>query len=73
MKMKMKLSHKDLLLLVGILVAVIIALTTVVFTETHPEATQIAPAPKKSSLNSGPAVVIKKVLERVSLNSLVQK
>jgi hypothetical protein len=73
MKIKMKLSYKDLLLLVGILVAVIIALTTLVFTEKLPEATQVSPVPKKSSLNASPSVVIKKIIEKADLNSLVRR
>jgi hypothetical protein len=47
----MRLSNKDILLLLGIVVAVIVTLTTVVY---HREASaaQKIPAPKKTSLNS---------------------
>lgn len=69
----MKLSSKDLLLLVGILVALIIALTTLVFKENLPEATQISPGPKKSSLHSAPSVVVRKMIEKVDLASLIRK
>ncbi len=69
----MKFSYKDLLLLAGIIVAVIITLTTLVYSEKSPEAAQGAPAGKKSSLNATPSVVVKKLLERVDLRSLIRQ
>lgn len=68
--MKLRLSSKDLLLLLGILVAVIITFTTWVYKENLPEATQTVPLLKKSSMNSTPSVIVKKLLRKVELSSL---
>jgi hypothetical protein len=62
--MSIRFSSKDLLLLLGILVAVIITLTTVVYRETALE--KETSAPKKSSLNTGPKVMIEKLLGRAA-------
>jgi hypothetical protein len=72
-RMKLKLSYKDFLLLLGILVAVIITLTTLVYKESLPEATQITPIPKKSSMNTTPSVVVKKLLRKVELSSFLPR
>lgn len=68
----MKLTSKDILLLLGILVAVIITLTTIVYSETiSPASTsqyEIKPA-EKTSFNS--SRVAKKALELVNLRSRV--
>ena len=62
--MKLKLSHRDLLLLLGILVAAIIGISTIVY-QTSPNVTKRKPFPGKSELKAVPAVVVKKLLERV--------
>lgn len=63
---KMRLSHRDLLLLLGILVAAIIAVTTVIYQESTNYNKQTS-APQKSSLNISPAVIVKRLFEKVSL------
>jgi hypothetical protein len=70
--MKLKLSHKDYLLAFGILVAVIVMLTTLVYTETiNPESKRTETAPqRKTGLNISPSVILKKVIERVDFKSL---
>ena len=55
---KMRLSHKDLLLLIGILVAVIITVTTLVYQETS-AITKQSSGQQKSSLNIIPKVIAK--------------
>jgi hypothetical protein len=70
---KTKLSYKDFLLLVGVLVAVIIALTTWVYTENLPEATQMTPPSKKSSLMANPSAVVQKLLDHVGKTPLAHK
>jgi hypothetical protein len=67
-QMKIKFSYKDLLLILGILVAVVITLTTLVHIESRPEAAKTTPVPK-TSLNANPAVVIQQLLKKVDLNS----
>ena len=71
--MKMKFSYKDLLLVAGIVVAIIIALTTWVFTENLPEASKSMPPSKKSSLNIAPSTMIKRIVEKTDLGTTVQK
>ena len=72
--MKLKLSHKDYLLALGILVAVIIMLTTLVYTETiNPETKNRETPPRKTGLHVSPSVILKKVIERVDLKSLASK
>ena len=68
-RMKCRFSYRDLLLFLGIAVAVIIALMTVIYRDNLPEATKTTPVPQKSSLNSAPAVVIHKFLKKVDLTS----
>jgi hypothetical protein len=62
--LKMRISHRDLLLLLGILVAVIIAVTTLIYKEGINYSKQTT-APQKSSLNITPAVISKKLFEKV--------
>ena len=72
-EMKLKLSHKDYLLALGILVAVVIMLTTLVYTETvNPETKTEAPQ-RKTGLNVSPSVIMKKIFDRVDFKSLVDK
>ncbi len=73
--MKLKLSHKDYLLALGILVAVIVMLTTLVYTETiNPESkNRENPPQRKTGFNVSPSVVLKKVFERVDFKSLTHK
>lgn len=72
--MKLKLSHKDYLLALGILVAVIVMFTTIVYTEaTHPESKNKEVTPQlKTSLQVSPAVILKKVIERVDLKAFAK-
>jgi len=63
----MKLSYKDLLLLIGILVAVIIAFTTLVYrdhTEDNKQSTQ------KTSLNPSTSLIIEKIFRETIQNSI---
>jgi hypothetical protein len=60
-----RVSHKDLLLLLGILVAAIIALTTVVYRDSPSEATRVLPSPKKTSSITKPVTIVKQFIEKV--------
>ena len=73
--MKLRLSHKDYLLALGILVAVIVLLTTLVYTETlNPETkNRENPPQRKTGINVSPSVVIKKIFDRVDFKSLAPK
>ncbi len=73
--MKLKLSHKDYLLALGILVAVIVMLTTLVYTDTLNPETKNAqtPAQRKTGLNISPSVIFKKVIGEIDFNSLLRK
>lgn len=73
--MKLRLSHKDYLLALGILVAVIVTLTTLVYTEVvNPESkNREATPPRKTGLNASPSVILKKIFERVDFKSLANK
>jgi hypothetical protein len=72
--MKLKLSHKDYLLALGILVAVIVMLTTLVYTEVaNPESkNEETPPQRKTGLNVSPSVILKKVFEKVDFKSLAK-
>ena len=73
--MKLKLSHKDYLLALGILVAVLVMLTTLVYTETiNPETKNQGELPRrKTGFHVSPSVILKKVFERVDFKSLAGK
>ena len=73
--MKLKLSHKDYLLALGILVAVIVMLTTLVYTETlNPETkNRETPPQRKTGLHVSPSVILKKAFDRVDFKSLANK
>ncbi|MBK5277764.1 MAG: hypothetical protein JJE09_02765 [Bacteroidia bacterium] len=73
--MKIRLSHKDYLLALGILVAVIVMLTTLVYTETlNPESkNDRPPVPGKTGLRVSPSVIIKKIVGDVNFKSLSHK
>jgi hypothetical protein len=68
----MKLTNKDILLLLGVIVAVIITLTTIVYSErtssTSTVHQEVKPS-EKTSLNS--STIVKKVLGLVDLRSRV--
>ena len=72
--MKLKLSHKDYLLLLGILVAAIVLFTTLLFTEaTHPESKNKEVTPQlKTGLQISPSAILKKVIERVDLKAFAK-
>ena len=72
--MKLRLSHKDYLLALGILVAAIIMLTTLVYTEVaNPESKNREVTPqRKTGLNVSPSVLLKKVFEKVDFKSLAK-
>jgi len=70
--MKMRFSNKDLLLLFGIVIAVIIALTTMVFREvpdTSHETTRNAVNPNTSLNTNG---IIQKAIDRIEFHSLIR-
>ncbi len=73
--MKLRLSNKDYLLALGILVAVIVMLTTLVYTEAaNPESKNREVSPqRKTGLNISPSVFLKKVFEKVNFKSLASK
>ena len=73
--MRLKLSHKDYLLALGILVAVIVMLTTLVYKDTiNPESKNMENTPQqKTGFNVSPSVVLKKVFEKVDFKSLATK
>ena len=58
--MKKGISDKDLLLLAGIVVAVIVALTTWVYTDRPAETSRFS-APKNPAPISAPAATVKKI------------
>jgi uncharacterized membrane protein len=72
--MKLKLSHKDYLLLLGIVVAAIVMFTTLVYTEaTNPESKNKEVTPQlKTGLQVSPKVILKKVIERVDLKAIIK-
>ncbi|MEK6783211.1 MAG: hypothetical protein AABY93_16035 [Bacteroidota bacterium] len=71
---KFQLSDKDYLLALGILVAVIIMLTTLVYTDVpKPETKNGQPPQQKTGLYLTPSVLLKKVVEKVDFKSLIQK
>ena len=63
---KMKLSQKDVLLLIGILVAMIITLTTVVYKDNGKESKQTT-LPAKTSVNAVRSDFLKKFLKSTEL------
>jgi hypothetical protein len=68
----MKLTNKDILLLLGVIVAVIITLTMIVYSERtpSPSTSQNEGRPsEKTSLNS--SVITKEIIRMVDLNSRV--
>jgi len=62
--MKLKLSHKDLILLLGIVVALVIAFTTWVYSDFQSKASLSKPLEKKTSLNAASAVFIQKLIKK---------
>jgi hypothetical protein len=72
--MKLKLSRKDYLLALGIVVAAIVILTTLVYKEVaHPESKNREVTPeRKTGLHISPTVILKKVMEKVDLKALVK-
>jgi hypothetical protein len=69
--MKLKLSYKDLLLLLGIVVAAVITLTTWIYNDWHTSSSAIKSQPKeKTSLHASPSVAIGKLAKQSVLNSL---
>ena len=73
--MKLKLSHKDYLLALGVLVAVVVMLTTVWYTDASNQETKNyqTPSKPKVDLNSAPSVVLKKFIEKMDFKSLSKK
>jgi hypothetical protein len=73
--MKLRLSDKDYLLALGILVAVIVMLTTLVYTEVaNPESKNSEVTPqRKTGLHVSPSVLLKKVFEKVDFRSFASK
>ena len=59
---KMKFSHKDLLLLIGILVAAIIAFTTLVYRDQTGENKQTTT--QKRSMNTSTSIIVKKLVRK---------
>jgi hypothetical protein len=73
--MKPKLSHKDHLLALGILVAVIVMLTTLWYSDASNLETKNyqTPSEAKTGLNSAPSVVLKKIIEKIDFRYLSRK
>ena len=65
--MKLKLSHKDYLLALGVLVAVVVMLTTVWYSDSSNQETKNDQSPSKpnTGLNSAPSVLLKKFIEKM--------
>ncbi len=61
----MKLSHKDLILLIGILVAAVIALSTWMNNDNQSKSGVAKPQMKKEALNSTTSMVIDKLIGKV--------
>jgi len=64
--MKVKLSHKDLILLIGIIVAVVIAFTTWVYSDMRSNASLTKPQEKKTSLEIPAQSVIQKLIKKTA-------
>lgn len=67
----MKFSNKDLLLLFGILIAVIVTLTTMVFSERTGELDKASGNSKPNTSMLAPGL-IKKAIDQIEFNSLVR-
>lgn len=63
--MKIKFSHKDLLLLIGVLVAAVIALSTWMNSDNQSKNGVARPQIKKEALNSTTSMVIDKLIGKV--------
>jgi len=68
--MKVKLSHKDLILLIGIVVAVVIAFTTWVYTDMKSNASLTKPQEKKTSLEIPASSMIQKLIRKTEVSVL---
>ncbi len=68
--MKVKLSHKDLILLIGIVVAVVIAFTTWVYSDMSSKASLTKPQEKKTSLEVPASSVIQKLIRKTEVSVL---
>ncbi|HEY5824455.1 MAG TPA: hypothetical protein VIT44_08825 [Cyclobacteriaceae bacterium] len=68
--MKVKLSHKDLILLIGIIVAVVIAFTTWVYSDMTSNASLTKPQEKKTSLEIPARSVIQKLIRKTEVSVL---
>lgn len=66
----MKLSHKDLIVLIGILVAAVIALSTWMNSDNQPKSGVAKPQIKKEALNSTTSMVLNKLIGKVKPHSL---
>jgi len=68
--MKLKLSHKDLILLIGIAVAVVIAFTTWVYRDMRSNASLTKPQEKKTSLEIPATSMIQKLIRKTGVSVL---
>jgi hypothetical protein len=69
--MKVKLSHKDLILLIGIVVAVVIAFTTWVYSDMRSNASIAKPQEKKTGLHVPAATsLIDKLIRKTESTAL---
>jgi len=69
----MKFSNKDFLLLFGILVAVIITLTTIVFNKESSDARgKTSQNSIKPATSLAPSGLIKKAIDKIEFNSLIR-
>ena len=65
--MKTRLSYKDFVLLIGIMVAVVIAITTWMYTDHHqPKTNIVRPIIKKETLNSATSMILGKLIKKAS-------
>jgi len=61
----MRLSHKDFILLIGILVAAVIVLTTWMYRDHQPKTGIVQPQVKKETLHSATSMVIDKLIKKI--------
>ncbi|HMJ67553.1 MAG TPA: hypothetical protein VK508_01590 [Cyclobacteriaceae bacterium] len=69
----MRLSNRNILLVIGIVVAVVVTLTTLVYKDRQSAEKQGLPTPKKTSLNSTAQRVIDFISRRVDFPKVPQR
>jgi hypothetical protein len=69
----MRPSNRNILLVIGIVVAVVVTLTTLVFKDRQPTGKQGLPVPKKTSLNTSAQRVIEFIARQVDSPKVPQR